>query len=203
MLLRLLSEDTMLCAELQLNNCAHLDDTALYCLLGLTGLASLSLAGCVRVTDIGLSLLGSKLPGLRLLDFSGCYEVRADALDGVGLDSPGCKIQSTWSNVGASLNLCCLTALISTSVHLLQRLIQLTLSCAARDGHGRGGFDAAEAAHSPAPRLLSSPHGRRRPAHQPQPQGASFRCRASLNNQRFLQLAHPTPCLRTVSSVAL
>ena len=62
-------------AELELSNGAHIDDAALYWLLGLTSLRSLSLAGCVRVTDIGLCLLGSKLTGLRQLNLSCCYEV--------------------------------------------------------------------------------------------------------------------------------
>ena len=66
-----------LIAELELSNCAHLDDAALYWLLGLTRLDSLGLAGCVRVTDIGLCLLGSKLTDLRQLNLNGCYEVRA------------------------------------------------------------------------------------------------------------------------------
>jgi hypothetical protein len=62
-------------AELELSNGAHLDDAALYWLLGLSSLRSLSLAGCVRVTDIGLCLLGSKLTRLRELNLSCCYEV--------------------------------------------------------------------------------------------------------------------------------
>ena len=66
-------------AELELNDCAHIDDAALYWLLGLRELDGFSLAGCVRVTDIGLCLLGSKLTALRRLDLSGCHEVRAGA----------------------------------------------------------------------------------------------------------------------------
>lgn len=62
-----------------MSDCAHLDDAALYWLLGLTGLRSLGLAGCVRVTDIGLYLLGSKLTGLRQLNLSGCHEVQSVA----------------------------------------------------------------------------------------------------------------------------
>ena len=73
---RLSQQGARLCAELELNDCAHIDDAALYWLLGLTGLDSLSLAGCVRVTDIGMCLLGSKVTGLRRLDLSGCHEVR-------------------------------------------------------------------------------------------------------------------------------
>ncbi len=77
--LRRLSPTACRGAELELNDCAHIDDAALYWLLGLRDLESLSLAGCVQVTDIGLCLLGSKLTALRRLDLGGCHEVRAGA----------------------------------------------------------------------------------------------------------------------------
>ncbi len=77
-------------AELELSNGVHIDDAALYWLLGLSGLRSLSLAGCVRVTDIGLCLLGSKLPGLRQLNLSCCYEVVVMRLLAVHLHLTSC-----------------------------------------------------------------------------------------------------------------
>ena len=57
----------------------------------LTGLQSLSLRGCVRVTDVGLAHLRA-LPGLRSLDLWGCKEVTDAGREALKAALPECNI---------------------------------------------------------------------------------------------------------------